>query len=84
MTPDQYTDQMDREVTVTEAKATLLALLDEVDAGQSIEITRHGRLIARIVPARGAHSLRGRYAGVVMSNADDEGLFSTGVEWELG
>lgn len=74
---------MVRQVTATQAKSKLLALLDEVEEGQSIEITRHGHLIARIVPARGVHSLRGRFAGVVTSSADEEDLFSTGVAWEL-
>jgi len=80
---DQYNDHMVRQVTATEAKTKLLALLDEVETGESIEITRRGHLVARIVPARGAHSLRGRFSGVVMSNADEEELFSTGAEWEL-
>jgi prevent-host-death family protein len=75
---------MVRQVTATRAKAQLLALLDEVQAGESLEITRHGRVIARLVPAAGAHALRGRHAGMVMSDADDEALFSTGVDWELG
>jgi prevent-host-death family protein len=80
---DHYNDYMVRQVTATQAKARLLALLDQVETGESIEITRRGRLIARIVPASGAHSLRGRFTGVVISNADEEDLFSTGVEWEL-
>lgn len=74
---------MDRQVTATRAKAQLLALLDEVQGGESVEITRHGRVIARIVPASGAHALRGRHVGVVTSSADDEALFSTGVRWEV-
>jgi prevent-host-death family protein len=80
---DHYNDHTVRHVTATHAKAHLLSLLDEVQGGESVEITRHGRVIARIVPARGAHALRGQHAGVVRSNADEEGLFSTGVEWEL-
>ena len=82
--PDHYTDHMVRQVTATRAKAQLLALLDDVQAGESVEISRHGRVVARLVPASGGRSLRGRHAGVVMSNADDEDLFSTGVEWDLG
>jgi prevent-host-death family protein len=80
---DQYTDHMVRQVTATRAKAQLLALLDDVQSGESVEITRRGQVIARIVPASGPHSLRGRHAGLVISDADDETLFSTGVEWEL-
>jgi prevent-host-death family protein len=80
---DHYNDHMTRQVTATEAKSKLLALLHDVEDGQHIEITRHGHLIARIVPARGVHSLRGRFAGVITSSDDEEELFSTGVEWEL-
>jgi prevent-host-death family protein len=74
---------MTRQVTATVAKEKLLALLDEVEIGESVEITRHGLLIARLVPARGAHALRSRMAGIAMSNADDQELFSTGATWEL-
>ena len=80
--PDHYSDHMVRQVTATQAKAKLLALLDEVEGGESIEITRRGQLVARIVPVRGASSLRGRFVGVVMRDADDEELFSTRVPWE--
>lgn len=39
-----------REVQATEAKAHLPQLLTEVERGETIIITRHGRAIARIVP----------------------------------
>ena len=39
-----------REVQASEAKAHLPQLLDEVEHGETIIITRHGRAIARIVP----------------------------------
>jgi len=38
------------EVQASEAKAHLSELLDEVERGETIVITRHGRAIARIVP----------------------------------
>ena len=79
--PDHYSDHMARTVTATEAKARILALLDEVEAGEEIEITRHGRLVARLVPARGGAALKGRYSGLVTIPDDDESLFSTGLEW---
>ena len=72
---------MMRTVTATEAKAKILALLDEVAAGEEIEITKHGRTVARLVPAKGPHSLKGMFAGVVTSMVDDEQLFSTGEVW---
>lgn len=40
-----------REVQSSEAKAHLTQLLSDVERGQSFTITRHGRAIARLVPA---------------------------------
>ncbi len=74
---------MIRKMTATDVKARILALLDEVEAGDEIEITRHGRTIARLAPARGPHALRGRFADVAMSVSDDEDLFATGETWDL-
>lgn len=39
-----------REIQASEAKAHLLQLLDDVERGETLVITRHGRPIARIVP----------------------------------
>lgn len=75
---------MARQMTATEVKARILALLDEVAAGDEIEITKHGRTVARLVPATGAHGLRGRFAGRASSSPDDEELFGTGAAWEIG
>jgi prevent-host-death family protein len=74
---------MTRKMTATEVKAKLLVLLDEIQDGEEIEITRHGRTVARLAPARGPHALKGILEGVAWSNATDEELFSTGVEWDL-
>jgi len=74
---------MSRKMTATEAKAKILALLDEVAAGGEIEITKHGRTVARLVPAPGPHALKGKFAGVAMSVAEDEDLFTTGATWSL-
>lgn len=71
-------------MTATEAKAKILALLDEVAAGDEVEITKHGRVVARLVPARGPHALEGALVGVAVSAADDEELFATGVSWNVG
>ena len=70
-------------MTATEVKAKILALLDEVAEGDEIEITKHGHVVARLVPANGPHTLRGRLTGVAKSVADDEGLFTTGATWDL-
>ena len=69
-------------VTATEAKARIVALLDQVTSGEEVEITKRGRVVARLVPARGPHALRGALQGVAASAADDEDLFSTGVAWD--
>ena len=39
-----------REIQASEAKTHLPRLLDEVERGETLVITRHGRAIARIVP----------------------------------
>jgi prevent-host-death family protein len=39
-----------REIQASEAKTHLPQLLDDVERGETIVITRHGRAIARIVP----------------------------------
>jgi len=76
-------DHMIRQMTATEAKAKFLALLDDIERGEEIEITRHGLTVARLTAFKGPHALEGRFAGVAMSNADDDDLFSTGAPWEL-
>ena len=71
-------------MTATEVKAKILALLDEVAAGEEIEITKHGRTVARLVPATGPQALKGALTGIAMTASTDEDLFSTGVAWTLG
>ena len=39
-----------REVQASEAKTHLPQILDEVERGETVVITRHGRPIARLVP----------------------------------
>ena len=74
---------MTKIVTATEAKATILALLDEVAGGTEVAITRHGRLVARLVPAVGPQALRGKLAAVAMTAAPEAELFTTGEAWNL-
>lgn len=45
---------MDCSVGAYEAKTHLSALLDRVERGESLTITRNGRPVARLVPAREA------------------------------
>lgn len=70
-------------LTATEAKAKILALLDEVAAGQEVEITKRGRTVARLVPASGGHALKGSLVGVAITAAKDEDLFTTGARWRV-
>ena len=42
-----------REIQASQAKVHLLELLDAVERGETLIITRHGRRIARIVPETG-------------------------------
>lgn len=80
---DQYTDHMTRVMNATEVKAKILALLEEVAAGEEIEITKRGRTVARLVPAaRDHHKLKGSLAGLAWQTVPDEQLYSTGETWE--
>lgn len=71
-------------MTATEAKAKILTLLDEVEVGDEIQITRHGHVVARLVPASGPESIKGKLNGVAMTAAvDEDELFTTGLSWNL-
>ena len=80
---DYYNDHMTRKMSATEAKAKILALLDEVAEGDEVEITKYGRTVARLVPAAGPQALKGALAGVAMTAVSDDELFSTGEAWNL-
>ena len=68
---------------MAQAEAQILGLIDDAAAGSEVEITRHGRAVARLVPAVAGDALRGRFAGVARSVEDDEALFTTGAAWTL-
>jgi prevent-host-death family protein len=74
---------MVKKLTATEVKATILALLDDVASGDEVEITKHGRTVARLVPATGPHALKGSLVGVAMTSSEEEDLFATEAAWEL-
>lgn len=61
-------------MTTTAAKSNFLRLLDQVAAGEEIEITRHGRPVARLVPPTTNHSLRGLFEGSARTTADEQDL----------
>lgn len=73
---------MTMHVTATEAKAKLLALLDEVERGEEVVITRRGKVVARLAPPHNPLALKGRFAGVAWTNVAPEELYSTDEEWE--
>jgi prevent-host-death family protein len=74
---------MSKSMTATAAKASFLRLLDEAASGEEIEITRHGRPVARLVPPTGAHSLEGLYQGRARTAVDEKTLLDTEEMWDL-
>ena len=73
---------MPKSMTATAAKASFLRLLDEAAAGEEIEITRHGRPVARLGPPRGRRSLEGLFQGRAATAVDEDDLLSTGEMWD--
>lgn len=51
-------------VTLAEAKAKLSALIDRVEAGETVAITRRHRVVAEVRPAAGRRRTRPRPAGL--------------------
>jgi prevent-host-death family protein len=39
-----------REIRASDAKTHLLSLLDDVEQGETLVITRHGKPVARVIP----------------------------------
>ncbi len=70
-------------MTATDVKAKILAILDEVAAGDEVIVTKHGRPVARLVPASGPQGLKGRFDGVVATVNEGDDLLSTNLEWDL-
>ena len=69
-----------REIAASEAKTHLPQLLDDVERGETLLITRHGRPIARIVPeqdrraeeiARAISAIQARRANALGIPVDD-------------
>jgi prevent-host-death family protein len=57
---------MSSSLTVSEARAALPAVLDRVEAGEEISITRHGRVVAVVVAPE---ALRTRRAATTLAAA---------------
>ena len=51
-----------KEIQASAAKARFAELLDEVERGETVVITRHGRAVARLVPDEDARRAAARRA----------------------
>ncbi|HEU0235845.1 MAG TPA: type II toxin-antitoxin system Phd/YefM family antitoxin [Candidatus Limnocylindrales bacterium] len=72
----------ERTVTISRFKAECLAILDQVDQLKiSIVITKHGRPVARVVPAEASVARAGLAGSVTLIAADDGAYYSTGRPW---
>jgi prevent-host-death family protein len=63
-----------REIGAFEAKNKLSQLLDQVEHGEEITITRHGKEVARLVPARSSFNREEARAAVRRIRARAERL----------
>jgi prevent-host-death family protein len=71
-----------QEIGAFEAKNTLGALLDRVERGEEIVITRHGKPVARLVAATGGIDRAQARAAAARIRARARDLES-GFEWEV-
>jgi antitoxin (DNA-binding transcriptional repressor) of toxin-antitoxin stability system len=76
-------DHMTRQMTATEVKAKLLALLDEVEKGEEIVITRRGKPIARLSAERGPLVLKDMFKGIARTADPKDNLYSMDADWDL-
>lgn len=73
---------MTKVISAAEAKAKLSSLLDRAARGEEITITRHGKPVARIVPAAELPPRKpGRWKGLVQF--DDDALLEPMSEEDL-
>ncbi len=75
------------EINVKDARSQLSALLDRVEKGEEIIITRRGKKVARVVPPKAGHQLprlkdfraslkvRGKPMSETVINARNEGRY---------
>jgi prevent-host-death family protein len=70
-----------RTVTATELRAKCFALLDEVaSTGETIIVTKRGRPVARLLPAREPSSLLG---SVTYNVSEEELIYAPFDEWDV-
>jgi prevent-host-death family protein len=70
------------EVGAFEAKNTLGSLLDRVERGEEIVITRHGKPVARLVPNSGGINREQAQAAAKRIRSRASQLKSSGFDWE--
>jgi prevent-host-death family protein len=66
-----------KQVQASEAKAKFSELLDAVENGETIEITRHGKSIARLVPEQDARQQESRRAVAEIKKLREKGPHAT-------
>lgn len=73
--------------SLSEAKARLSELVDLAQAGEPVVITRHGKTVARVVPAqpvdrdkarKAAANIRSRSVGATLGDLEIEDLIDEG------
>ena len=69
------------EIGAYEAKTHLSALLDKVEQGEEVLITRHGAPVARLVPARSLDKARVNEA-IARLKEMRKGLSLDGLSWK--
>jgi len=72
-------NDMDGSIGAYEAKTHLSALLDRVERGESLTITRNGKPVARLVPAEAAPTKPGAAEAVARIFALREQMRDSGV-----
>lgn len=71
---------VERTISATQFKARCLALLDEVaDSGEALVVTKRGKPVARIEPAKPPPSLRGSVTYLV---SDEELIAPLWEDWD--
>ncbi len=71
------------QVGAFEAKNTLGALLDRVEQGEEIVITRHGKVVARLAPCATVVDREAAKAALARIRARAGGLGAAPVPWEV-
>jgi len=70
------------QVGAFEAKNTLGALLDRVEQGEEIVITRHGKAVARLAPCAPTHDRQAAEAALARMRARARALGAGPIGWE--